>query len=407
MLGLVVATLLTPLHAPTASSGDGPGCAGRRATVAGTSGRDVLRGTRRSDVIAGGDRRDLILARDGRDLICAGRGRDRARGGPGDDRLLGQDGSDTLDGDDGDDAIRGGRGADACFQGSGSGHSEGCVPVVAAAGDIACPPNHESFNDTHGSAYACRMRATSDLLLRTNIAAVLALGDTQYSEGQLVNYRASYDPTWGRAKAFTRPVPGNHEYRTEDASGYFTYFGDIAGDPERGYYSFNLGGWHLVGLNTSVDCKEVGGCSATSPQGRWLAADLAADPARCTLAYWHEPLFSSRPGGNGEARPFWRTLSEDGGDVVLSGHAHVYERFSPQTPDGAPSDEGIRQFTVGTGGMDLGPADYVPTVNSIVRQATTFGVLELALRPNGYDWRFVSEQDAAVPFIDEGSAPCH
>ena len=404
---LAAAMVLAASLAPAAPA-EQRRCGGRGATVVGTAQRDRIRGTNGSDVVVAGGGRDAVLGRSGDDLVCSGGRGDRVRGGPGADRILGQGGADTLDGDEGDDELVGGGGADVCFQGAGSGRSKGCVPVVAAAGDIACARTHPDFHATNGSQTRCHMRYTSDLLLRTNLAAVLALGDLQYESGELEDFRASYDPTWGRVKAITRPVPGNHEYRTFRAADYFEYFGAAAGDPDRGYYSFDLGAWHLVGLNTTEDCGgAVGGCTPGSPQNRWLAADLAADPARCTLAYFHEPLFSSQATGDPELRPFWNTLSDDGAELVLNGHAHVYERFAPQTPDGVADRRGIRQFIVGTGGKDLVP--FVDDVerNSQVRQATTFGVLELALAPGRYQWRFVSEARPLVPFSDRGAGRCH
>jgi Ca2+-binding RTX toxin-like protein len=408
-LTLATTLLAMPLGSavPTAV-GMPKGCGGRRATIVGTAGHDRLRGTEGADVISGGGGPDVVLARAGDDLICGGEGSDRVRGGAGADRILGQDGADTLDGDDGDDAILGGRGGDVCFQGWGSGRSEGCAPVVAAAGDIACAPDDPDFKGTAGAGGRCRMRATSDLLLRANLAAVLALGDLQYEDGELEDFQASYHPTWGRVKGITHPAPGNHEYRTEGASGYFTYWGTAAGDPGGGYYSFDVGRWHLIALNTYEACEgSPEGCGSESPQQRWLATDLADDHARCTLAYWHQPLFSSQPKQDQEVVGFWDALMDDRAEVVLNGHSHVYERFSPQTPRGRRSPHGIRQFIVGTGGKSLDRFDTGPAPNSVVRQDHAFGVLELALSQKGYAWRFVSEEGAAVPFSDRGSGRCH
>jgi len=169
-------------------------------------------------------------------------------------------------------------------------------PVVAAVGDIACDPANPSYNGGDGTATACRMKATSDLLVGGGWSAVLLLGDNQYEDGALARYQASYDPTWGRVKGLTYPAPGNHEYGTPGAAGYFAYFGAAAGDPARGYYSFDLGAWHLVVLNSN--CAAVSGCGPGSAQEQWLAADLAAHPGRCTLAYWHHPRFSSGQHGD-------------------------------------------------------------------------------------------------------------
>lgn len=277
-------------------------------------------------------------------------------------------------------------------------------PVIAAAGDIACDPADASFNGGNGTATACRMKATSDLLLSLGLTAVLNLGDNQYENGTLAKYQASYDPSWGRLNAIIRPVPGNHEYLTAGAAGYFSYFGAAAGDPTKGYFSYDLGNWHLIALNSN--CAAVGGCGAGSPQEQWLQADLAAHPGTCTLAYWHHPRFSSGPHGNDAiSDAFWQALYTAGADVILNGHDHVYERFAPQSPAGAADPaRGIRQFTVGTGGKNLTSIQVVKA-NSEVRNASAFGVLEMTLHPNGYTWRFLSASGGAV--LDQGAALCH
>jgi hypothetical protein len=274
--------------------------------------------------------------------------------------------------------------------------------VIAAAGDIACDPGDASYNGGAGTATACHMKATSDLLVGAGYAAVLPLGDNQYEDGALAKFQASYAPSWGRVKAITRPVVGNHEYATASAAGYYSYFGMAAGDPAQGWYSFDLGGWHIVVLNSNC----VGGCTAGSPQEQWLAADLAAHPGVCTLAAWHHPRFSSGPHGNDATyQPFWDDLYAAGVDVVLNGHDHIYERFAPQTPAGAADPQrGVREFLVGTGGKVLTSIQTV-RANSEVRDASTFGVLELSLYPNGYGWRFVPE--AGKSFTDSGFGLCH
>jgi hypothetical protein len=276
--------------------------------------------------------------------------------------------------------------------------------VIAAAGDIACDPADANFNGGNGTPAACRMKATSDLLVGAGYAAVLLLGDNQYEDGAVAKYQASYDPSWGRVKPITRPAPGNHEYVTAGAAGYYAYFGAAAGDPAKGWTSFDLGGWHLIALNSN--CTEVGGCGPGSPQEMWLAADLAAHPGVCTLAYWHHPRFSSGPHGNDATyQPFWDDLAAAGADVVLNGHDHIYERFAPQTSAGAADPPGgIREFVVGTGGKVLtGIVQVRP--NSEVRDASTFGVLELTLYPKGYAWRFRPE--AGKTFTDSGLGLCH
>jgi hypothetical protein len=277
-------------------------------------------------------------------------------------------------------------------------------PVLGAAGDIACDPADANFNGGQGTATACRMKATSDLMLSLGLTAALNLGDNQYENGALAKYQASYDLSWGRLNSIIRPVPGNHEYVTAGAAGYFSYFGATAGDPAKGYYSYDLGGWHLIALNSN--CAAVGGCIAGSAQAQWLAADLATHPGRCTLAYWHHPRFSSGPHGNDATTDaFWQALYVAGADVVLNGHDHVYERFAPQSPAAAADPvQGIRQFTVGTGGKNLTGFSTV-RANSEVRDASAFGILEMTLHPNGYVWRFLSAPEGTV--LDQGASLCH
>jgi hypothetical protein len=285
--------------------------------------------------------------------------------------------------------------------------------VIAAAGDIACDPNAFAFNEGRGSANACHQRATSDLLVNAGLTAVLALGDLQYYCGALAAFMYSYDPSWGRVKTITHPAPGNHEYQlagaygcAPGAQGYFSYWGPAAGDPSRGYYSFDIGAWHLISLNSN--CDEIGGCSAGSPQERWLRADLAAHAdALCTLAYWHHPPFTSSvvPVGTPRTLALLRDLYAAGADVLLNGHQHNYERFAPQTPAGvADPSHGIREFVVGTGGEDLRRFG-TPIANSEVREDGTFGVLELTLLPASYTWQFIPE--AGDAFTDSGSTACH
>jgi hypothetical protein len=276
--------------------------------------------------------------------------------------------------------------------------------TIAAAGDIACDPGSSAAARNRGVANVCRQRSTAALLAKGTYVAVLALGDNQYESGDLSDYRVAYDPTWGRLKRTTYPVPGNHEYGSARAAGYFAYFGPRAGQPTKGYYSFDVGGWHLVALNSN--CGAIGGCSQSSPQGRWLRADLAGHPAACTLAYWHHPRFSSGLHGNDTLYDgFWRILYAAGADVVLVAHDHHYERFAPQTPSArADRKRGIRELVVGTGGRSHYPFVNI-RANSEVRNSNTFGILSLTLRPSGYDWRFIPE--AGKTFMDAGSAACH
>ena len=268
---------------------------------------------------------------------------------------------------------------------------QGPEPVIAAAGDIA--------SSSTGAA------ATAALLDAVNPDAVLALGDNAYSGGSPVEYATRYAPTWGVQALRTHPVPGNHDYDTPGAAGYFGYFGAAAaGVAGTGYYSYDLGAWHLVALNSN--CTEAGGCAAGSPQEQWLRADLAAHPAACTLAYWHHARFSSGMHGSHTAvEPLWQALYEAGADVILNAHDHDYERFAPQTPTGTlDAAAGLREFVVGTGGGSHYTVG-TPIANSEVTNGDTFGVLELTLQPTGYDWRFIPE--AGRTFTDAGSGACH
>ncbi len=243
-------------------------------------------------------------------------------------------------------------------------------------------------------------------LLDSIPGTVFTVGDNAYPDGSPSNFKECYEPTWGRHKARTRPALGNHDHHTPHAAGYFEYFGAQAGDPGRGYYSYDLGTWHVVVIDSN--CSEVGGCGVGSPQEQWLRADLAAHPARCTLAYWHHPLFSSgveeTHARHPEMRIIWQDLYDAGVELVLNGHEHNYERFAPQDPTGRADAHGIREIVVGTGGKDFNPLPR-PFPNSEVRRADAFGVLKLTLRPDGYDWEFVPV--AGGTFIDSGSGVCH
>lgn len=272
-------------------------------------------------------------------------------------------------------------------------------PVVAAVGDIACDPTVPSPDPTGADPSFCQHRATSDLLVGRSLAAVLPLGDLQYEDGAAAKFAQAYDPTWGRLRGVTRPVPGNHEYGSAGAAPYFDYFGSAAGPRGLGYYSYDVGSWHLVALNSN--CAEVP-CAAGSAQERWLRADLAASSADCTLAYFHHPRFASGKAPRDSVRPLWQALQDDGADVLLVGHEHNYERFARQDVDGRATAEGMRQFVVGTGGKSL----YVPpsvAANSEIRSSSAYGVLLLTLRDGGYDWRFAGTRGESV---DAGSEPC-
>jgi acid phosphatase type 7 len=230
------------------------------------------------------------------------------------------------------------------------------------------------------------------------------LGDNVYEHGTSEEHANCYDPAWGRHKARTRPAVGNHEYGTPDAAGYFGYFGAAAGDPATGYYSYELGDWHVVVLNSN--CAYIS-CAAGSTQEQWLRRDLATNTKKCTLAYFHHPRFNSGAshGSSESVAPFWDALYEFGAEVILNGHEHLYERFAPQTP-GAVNDprNGIRQFTVGTGGRQFYEIGAI-LPNSEVRNNDTFGVLLLRLNADSYDWQFVPI--AGQTFSDTGTTRCH
>lgn len=267
-------------------------------------------------------------------------------------------------------------------------------PTLVAAGDIACEPGQPR------TAVTCRHADTAAIVGRLDPDVVAPLGDLQYPWGSLEDFRGSYAPTWGRFKRRSRPVVGNHEYGTPGAAGYFAYFGRRAGPRGRGWYSYDLGRWHVVVLNTN--CHEID-CAPGAPQDRWLRADLAAHRQRCLLATAHHPRYSSGKHGSDEAlAPLWRTLQEGGVDVMLSGHDHHYERFGPQDADGQADPQGIVQFVVGSGGASHYPTPAVQANSR--KRATTFGVLRLTLAPGGYAWRFVGE--AGERFRDAGSARC-
>lgn len=234
--------------------------------------------------------------------------------------------------------------------------------------------------------------------------AVFVLGDLQYEVGRLAAFEASYDPSWGRFKDITWPTPGNHEYGTGVTRGYFEYFGRRAGTKTRSWYSTDIGGWHVVSLNSN--CRQIDGCERGSPQEKWLRADLAASKARCTLAIMHDPRWTSDFHGPAEkVDDLWRTLADMGADVVLAAHGHHYERFEPINAAGEVDEAaGMRQFIVGTGGNDLIPT-FGAARGSAVREWRTFGVLKLELQPAAYTWEFVPVPGAS--FTDSGSGSCH
>jgi hypothetical protein len=259
--------------------------------------------------------------------------------------------------------------------------SSGSSVVLVGAGDISsCGQNNDE--------------ATAKLL--DGIAGtIFTAGDNAYDSGTFTEYTNCYDPTWGRNKARTKPVPGNHEYNTSGAAGYFQYFNTAPA-----YYAYNLGAWHIYALNSEIDG------SATSAQVKWLQADLAANPSLCTLAYWHKPRWSSgtNHGSDSARQTLWQVLYNAGVELVINGHEHNYERFAEMNASGAAVSPGLREIVAGTGGQ----SHYgfgTPLAASQVRNSSTFGVLKLTLRSNGYDWQFVPV--AGATFTDSGSTNCH
>jgi len=264
--------------------------------------------------------------------------------------------------------------------------------IIAAAGDVACQPPYTETPDT------CKHGATAKLITNRNPAAVLVLGDSQYEKGGLRAFRNSYKPTWGVFKTKTYPSPGNHEYGTEGAAGYFAYYRDRAGDPALGYYAYDLAGWRMYSLNSN--CNKID-CAA---QVTWLKNDLAANPRQCSLAYMHHPRYSSGDhGGVAMVNPLWPPLDNHDVDVILQGHDHSYERFGRMSASGGPSDDGIRSFVSGMGGKSRYPFGTVEP-GSEFRYNAQFGVLFMTLRSTGYSWRFRTINGGTIR--DSGSDTC-
>jgi len=265
--------------------------------------------------------------------------------------------------------------------------TEAPTETVIAVGDIA------TCNAEGDSATAA--------LIEDLDGTLVILGDNVYESGSDQTYADCYDPVYGQFKDRTRPVPGNHDVQGDRGDAYYRYFGDAAGTPGEGWYSYDLGAWHVIALNSNCDQVE---CGENSPQWEWLVDDLAAHGNRCTMAYWHHARFSSGPHGDIHAvEDFWEALDDADADLVLAGHDHIYERFAPQTADGAADPEGLVEITAGTGGAVHHETDR-QAPNSEIAITDAYGVLVLTLHPDGWDWSFL-ETDGSEG--DAGSGSCH
>lgn len=268
--------------------------------------------------------------------------------------------------------------------------------VLIGAGDIAyCGDAPEYQGDEQTAALVQR------LLAQSPNATVFTAGDTVYGDGTRAELKNCFGPSWGQFKDRIRPAPGNHDYMTDEAAPYYEYFGAAAGRAGIGYYSYELGDWHIVVLNSN--CNDIA-CTPDSQQVKWLREDLQQSNKICTLAYWHHPRWSSGIAGGGSSATFWKTVAEMGVDVVVNGHDHDYERFAPMDAAGNPDPNGVREFVVGTGGAELRKWGTVKP-NSEVRIDGTHGVIQFKLYPGHYDWEFFPVSDAAL--TDSGSGVCH
>jgi len=263
------------------------------------------------------------------------------------------------------------------------------------------PPSASAVLVGAGDIADCNTGGPTAALLDNIAGTVFTAGDNAYTNGTASEFATCYDPSWGRHKARTRPSPGNHDYGTSGATGYYNYFGALAGPAGLGYYSYDLGAWHILSLNSNISM------SAGSAQETWVRADLAASTKTCTLAYWHHPRFSSGSshGSSTQSAGVFQALYDAGADVVVVGHDHQYERFAPQSPSAAPDPvRGIREFVVGTGGAGL-YSFATPLPNSEVRDNTSHGVIKFTLSDGSYTWQYIPV--AGNSFTDSGSGTCH
>lgn len=269
-------------------------------------------------------------------------------------------------------------------------------PILLAAGDIAANPPGAAGNDELTARILDRVVAANP-----GRVAIAAVGDLAYESGTAQEFAARYDPTWGRHRDLTLPVPGNHEYKTRGASGYYGYWGARAGEPGLGYYAQDLGAWRLYALNSEIPHD------AGSPQVQWLRSDLARHPAVCVLAFTHHPRFSSGShGSDGGITPIWQALQDAGAEILLGGHDHNYQRFAPQTATGVRDDgRGVRQWVVGMGGIGLYRFDR-PIANTEAWDTSGYGVLQLTLHPASYDFQYLGVDGNA--YTDSGTGiACH
>lgn len=268
--------------------------------------------------------------------------------------------------------------------------------VLVGAGDIAyCGSAPEYQGDEHTAALI------QGIIQQYPDTAVMTVGDTVYGDGTRAELQNCFGPSWGQFKDRIHPAPGNHDYQTENGAPYYEYFGAAAGPKGLGYYSYNLGAWHIVVLNSN--CDQIA-CTPDSQQVQWLRQDLQAHPNPCTLAYWHHPRWSSGLAGGGSSATFWKTAADMGIDVVVNGHDHDYERFAPMDASGNADPNGTREFVAGTGGAELRIWGKIKP-NSEVRYNGTHGVLVFKLYPGRYAWNFIPAENPAM--TDSGSGVCH
>jgi hypothetical protein len=275
--------------------------------------------------------------------------------------------------------------------------------TIAAVGDIACTPSSSSYNNGFGTSTLCRHKYVADLMQTRDVTNFLALGDLQYEDGTLSDFNTSYDKWYAPYYDITRPAPGNHEYRTTNASGYYNYFASKNYAQSPGYYSYDVGNWHLVALNSN--CTKIGGCGTTKPQGQWLKADLAASNKECTIAYWHHPRFNSgEHGGVGNMTWAWNMMYAENGEIILNGHEHSYQRFQPLDSSGnVDYNRGIVEFVSGAGGKNHYSGGSTNS-RSAFRNTIEYGMLFLTLNDGSADYEWVTENGVTK---DSGTITCH